>query len=437
MLKKGFTVTTASMMIALSLTACGGGDSSSGSKDNAQTPDPVKPATPVTLVFMQDGATILDEEVEKLVKEPIKAKYPHITVEFKRNTKGNAGLEEMITAGDFPDFVLTTYPRITIHRDMGTAYDLTELVTKNKMDLTKFDPQAIETARMYGSKEKIVAIPYSLNFLATFYNKDIFDTFGVEYPKDGLTWDDAISLGKRLTRMSNNIQYRGLWPTGLLDLSTQLSLAYVNPTTGKANIQTDGWKKVFQLVKDINDIPGNKGGVLDNFLKDQTIAMFPSYDARIAALEALQGTPGQFNWDMTQFPSYKERPNTSLASSGHFLVVSALSKHKEEAFQAIQAITGADNQKLMTSRGRFTALNDQEIKGMYGSAMKSVQGKNVKGVFKSSFAPPFTASSVDALVQPALNAALKKVTDGVTDINTALREAEEAANKEIDAKKVK
>ncbi|TMV47865.1 extracellular solute-binding protein [Paenibacillus mesophilus] len=434
-MKKSIAVSTASIMIALTVSACGG--DFDGNKEGSKTPDPTTPPSPVTLVFLVDGAAITDEEIEKLVKEPIKAKYPHITVEYRGNTRGNTGLGEMIGAGDFPDFVLTTYPRITIHRDLGTTYDLTELVKKYKVDLTKFDPQALETARMYGSKDKVYALPFSLNFLATFYNKDLFDMFGVEYPKEGLTWDDTLSLAKRMTRMSDNVQYRGLFTNGLLDLSTQLSLAYVNPTTGKANVQTEGWKKVFQLVKDINDIPGNMGGTGDHFLKEQSVAMVTGYDARIAALEALHGTPGQFNWDLTQFPSYKERPNTSLASSGHFLIVSALSKHKEEAFQAIQVLTGVENQKLMTSRGRFTALNDPEIKEMYGSGMKSLQGKNVKSVFKSNFASPFTASSVDALVQPSLNAAIKKVNEDIMDINSALREAEDIANKEIDAKKGK
>src|SRR5690606_8011575 len=101
---------------------------------------------------------------------------------------------------------------------------------------------------------------------------------------------------------------------------------------------------VFEVVHAINDIPGNKGANLNNFLKDKILAMVPSYDARIAALELLYGTPEDFNWDITQFPSFPERPNTSLDSTGHFLMVSSLSKHKEEAFQVIDLLTSVENQ---------------------------------------------------------------------------------------------
>jgi multiple sugar transport system substrate-binding protein len=220
---------------------------------------------------------------------------------------------------------------------------------------------------------------------------------------------------------------------GAGDLSTQLSLPYVNASTNKAQITTDGWKKLMQLVKSINDVPGNKGATLDHFLKEQSLAIVASYDARFAALEKLQGTPAQFNWNVTQFPSHADKPNVSLASSGHFLLVSALSKHKDEAFQAIDVLTGDNVQKAITENGRFTSLKNDSIKALYGKNMKSMEGKNIKSVFKSAFAPPFAPTKYDSFAVARINEAVKKVIGGETDINSALRDAEEAANKDIAA----
>lgn len=156
-----------------------------------------------------------------------------------------------------------------------------------------------------------------------------------------------------------------------------------------------------------------------------------SYDARIAALEKLYGTPQNFNWDLTQFPSFKEKPNTTVASSGHFLLLSSLGKHKEEAFNVIELLSSTDIQKLITDYGRYTALADQSIKELYGRNMKSLQGKNTKAVFKSQFAPPVPPHKNADLVFPHINQALTRVINGEIDANTAIREAEEAANKEI------
>lgn len=412
-------------------TACGSGGGGGGA---SPVKPEEKPPEPVQLVMLQDGATITDEEFENFIAGPVHAKYPHITVTMLRNTKGKDGLGSMIASGDFPDFILTVYPSIKVFKELGAAYDLNDLIKKYNMDTGKFDPAAMQTSLVYGESDHLFAIPFSLNFLATFYNKDLFDRFGVGYPKEGMTWDQVIGLSKSFGRVMEGVQYRGLGAIpGAGDLTTQLSLPYVNKTTNKAEITTDGWKRVMQLIQSVNDVPGNKGAVLDHFLKDQTLAMVASYDARFAALEKLHGTPNQFNWDVTQFPSHADRPNTSLASSGHFLLVSSLSKKKEAAFQAIQVVTGEEVQKKTTASGRFTSLKDENIKALYGKNMKSMEGKNIKAVFKSAFAPPFTPTKYDALVTVRVNDAVKKVINGETDVNSALREAEEAANKDIAA----
>jgi multiple sugar transport system substrate-binding protein len=242
MFKKTTRSLVAVTMLCLSLAACGGTaeEGASPAPNNEATPPP-KQAEPVKLVMLQDGATITDDEFKNLIAAPIHTKYPNITVEMRRNTTGDKGVQDLIAGGDFPDFIFTTYPRITLHRDLGTSYDLTELVKTHKMDLGKFDPAAMETSRVYGGgKDKLYAIPFSLNFFALFYNKDLFDTFGVTYPTDGMTWDDVYEMARKFTRVVDGVQYRGVVLPGLLDLSTQLTLPYVSQTTGKANVETDG-----------------------------------------------------------------------------------------------------------------------------------------------------------------------------------------------------
>lgn len=428
MLKK--TIITVSAF-AIMLTACGGND---GGDKAAPTDGKDKELKPVTLRMLQDGATVTDEEFEKMIAAPVRAKYPHIAVEMIKNTKGDNGLSDLIGSGSFPDFTLTTYPRIRVHRNLQVAYDLTDYIASSKMNIGKFDPASIEISKVYGGG-KLYALPFSLNFVATFYNKELFDKFGVEYPKQGMTWEDAIRLANRFSRTAEGVQYKGLMLPGIGDLRTQLSLPYVDANTNKALINSDGMKRMFELIKTVNGIPGNKGATLDDFIKTQTLAMVASYDARIAALENLQGTPSEFNWDITQYPSFPDRPNTSVISSGHFLIVSALSNQKEEAFQVVSLLTSEENQLLITEHGRFTSLNNDSIKNKYGVNSKSLQGKNVKAVFLSKFAFPHVPTEFDSLASPHLNTAVKEVIDGVLDINSSLRKAEDATNRDIEAAK--
>ncbi|MEF3313784.1 hypothetical protein PV433_33410 [Paenibacillus sp. GYB004] len=101
------------------------------------------------------------------------------------------------------------------------------------------------------------------------------------------------------------------------------------------------------------------------------------------------------------------------------------------ALQVMELLVSAEIQKKITDFGRYTALQDQAIKEMYGHTMKSMQGKNTKAVFKSRFADPVPPHPNNDLVFPAIDAALTAVVEGFIDSNTALRQADEAINKAI------
>ncbi|GAA3412402.1 hypothetical protein GCM10020370_64430 [Paenibacillus hodogayensis] len=372
-----------------------------------------------------------------MIAEPVSAKYPHITIELAVNGKGDEGVQQLLASGTFPDLIFGTYPRITNHRELQTVENLNPMIERNKLDLQRFDPGAIATARAYSGSGNLYALPFSLNFTATFYNKEIFDKFGQPYPKEGMTWEDALDVAKNVSRTSDGVQYRGAFIQGIADVSSQLSLPLIDLASGKANIASqEGWKSLFELYKAFNDLPGNKDAhtattLQNGFLKDQNVAMAISYDARFAALEKLYGTPQDFAWDVTQFPSFKGKPNVTVASSGHFLMLSSLGKHKEDAFRVIEMLVSPETQRKITDFGRYTSLQDPAIKEMYGHTMKSMQGKNIKAVFKSRFADPVPPHPNNDLTIPAVNAALTRVVNNEVDINTGLRQAEEAINKAI------
>lgn len=433
---KKHRVVAAIGLAALLLAACGGekGNPGGSGADGGSDPASKETPKPVTLYMLQDRATISDEEFANLIAAPVKAKYPHISVEMVRATGGVQGLSEMISAGTFPDLMFSTYPQIQVHKEMGTAENLSPYITKYKMDLNQFDPAAMQTSRIYGgSSTNVYAVPFSLNFLALFYNVELFDQFGVSYPTEGMTWDQMMELAKKFARSANGVDYRGIMIPGVTDLGTQLTLTRVDAKTNKALPDQEGWRTILKLIQDVNAIPGNKNSTLDHFLKTQSLAMLPSYDARFAALEKLYGTPDDFKWDITQFPSHPGKPNTTLASSGHFLLASTLGKHKEEVFQVIQLLTSEANQNLITEHGRFTGLSNETIKNKYGVNMKSMRGKSIKAVFKSSFAPPYQPTVYDELVHKELSAIAKKMIETGMDVNTALREVTEAGNRAIEA----
>jgi multiple sugar transport system substrate-binding protein len=395
----------------------------------------IENAAPVTLKLLQYSANISDDEFQSLIADPVKAKYPNITMEIVRKT-ADMTLEQIFAAGDAPDMIFTSLiAGMQEFMELKVPYDLSDLAKKYNLDINRFDPPSIAGIRMYSTKNELFAIPMSVNFAATFYNKDIFDQFAAAYPKDGMTWDDAIELGKRVTRTVNGVQYFGLYPDTVVKVGQQLSLTTIDPKTNKAKLLTDEWKRVFDVVKQIYDIPGNniKGNTTKLFENDRIIAMLVNAGARVGELETLESQGQGMNWDLTTVPYFKGTQPKGYEVAPHNLVIAATSKYKDEAFKVITLVTSDERQLAMSKQGRFTSLNDLKAKQEFGADLKTLKGKNLKPLLNYQAASTTPNSTYATLARDQINPAMNKVLDGKADINTALREAEEAADKAIAA----
>ncbi|MGN6552596.1 MAG: extracellular solute-binding protein, partial [Verrucomicrobiota bacterium] len=82
--------------------------------------------------------------------------------------------------------------------DLNLQYDMNSLIKKYNFDLKKIDPSLIKGIQQYASNGELYGLPADRSVVVTLYNKDLFDRFNVAYPKDGMTWDDAIALAKKM-----------------------------------------------------------------------------------------------------------------------------------------------------------------------------------------------------------------------------------------------
>ncbi|MDF2664029.1 MAG: family 1 extracellular solute-binding protein [Paenibacillus sp.] len=250
---------------------------------------------PVTLNAAVD-AVIVDSALEAAIQDGLKKKHPNIKLNIIQSGTGTT-LTDQIASGSAPDIVFTFNGRLATYQDKGILYDMTSLLRTHQFDLNRFDPQMITDAKVSSTNGELYGIPYSRNFHAFYYNKDIFDKFGVPYPQDGLTWDQTLELAKKLTRMEGGTQYRGIDPgAGISWIYQPLGIQADDVTTGKASVNNEQWKKVFELVKAMFTIPGNEsnGTPIDNFLKQKNLAMI-AYTNMFSQLE--EPTKQGFNWD--------------------------------------------------------------------------------------------------------------------------------------------
>lgn len=379
---------------------------------------------PVTLkiLFYQP---LSDEEFHTLLVEPLKKKHPNITLE-----KMSSSVENAVSTGNIPDLLVHWNGGAGLFMQLGILGDITDLVKKHKVDLNRFEPATLDTIKAIAGGAELYGLPYSMQFNALYYNKDLFNKFGVSYPKDGMTWDDAIELGKKLTRKEGDVQYRGLSYEYIHRLAFPLSPDYVDGKTDRANVNNELWKKVFELGNRINSIPGNTPTTShDDFIKKQNVAMYGSINLFYALKDAVKNG---FNLGIAQYPSFKEQPNVFGMVDAHYMFISKQSKHRDAAMQVLTTLT-SDEVQIDSARKfvRSSPLKNPETKKQFGAETDYLKDVSLQSIFKSK---PATAPALSKYNKDAGNIVLKKFEEynrGAKDLNTALREADEEINKKI------
>lgn len=304
------------------------------------------------------------------------------------------------------------------------------------MDLSRFEPETLDAVKEAASKDYLVGLPYTRHFSALYYNKDIFDRFGVDYPADGLTWEEATDLARQVTRFDEGVQYRGLEPNVPERMASQLSLPFVDPETNQSAFTSELWKKVFNQMVEIYSIPGNedfkhKGSALEQFTKDRTLAMLA--ELNIITEESMSSDPDY--WDMASYPVFPEAPNRETGPDLHVLLISSTSKYKDDAFRVISAVVSDEVQVEMARHGKLNVMADSKLKAAFAENLDYMKGKNIQGVFRNMPAEPYPPALHDRDAISIINDELKQVITNGKDVNTALRDADERLNQVISAHK--
>jgi multiple sugar transport system substrate-binding protein len=445
-MKKVLLLAVSAFLVGLMviLAACGSGGNSNatsktegdnstkaagGSADNTST-------EPVTLK-VHPLVALTDEDFQSLMVDPLKKKYPYITLELVRPGKGTQ-IADLVSAGTVPDIIMPPNAWLTRLQDMDLLFDITPLIKQQNIDLNRFDPVVLQALK--SPKGELWGLPFARNFNALYYNKDIFDKFGVKYPVDGLMWDDAISLATKLTRSEGGVDYKGLDPQILDVMSFPFGITYVDVNKNKASIDTKEWRTVLQTAQKLYSIPGNevkegKGApqAASAFLKDQNIAMVATVNI-VTQFE--QPASGQLNWDMVQYPQYKEQPGYSGKVDAHLLLISKTSAHKDAAMKVLETVTSDEVQLFMTRKtARVSPLKKADLQQQFAAEIPVMKGKHIEAIFKGKITTAPVYSPYVGSAQKIVNDEFYgNVLPGKKDINTMIRDATAQINQLLESK---
>jgi multiple sugar transport system substrate-binding protein len=442
MARKWFCVSLSVIVAAALLAGCSGNSPSAGGDSAGGNPsanDDVSNQKVELFVTSYSGMTT--EQFDGTYRKYLAQKFPNYTFNFMQQRGSNVRTADMVAAGTPIDILFEAQSGL-IDGVMapGLGYDISDLAKKNNVDLNRFEPTALNAMKaMTGGQ--LYGLPSSMQVMVTTYNKDVFDKFGAPYPKDGMTWDEALELARKVSRNVNGVQYFGLVAsTGHILKLSPFSLPYVDVKSNKSTYGDEKWKIILNTVfrgeatqdgfvewvrSHNNKVPGR-----DEFIKDQNIGMYVFF------YETIQ-FPGieQLNWDFASVPVYKELPGVGVQNYPNYVLISKTSQNKEAAMKVLAYLTSDEFQMALSRSGIVSSLSSDNIKRALGQDYpKKV---NWGAVYYNKFAEQPPKGRYENIAEKQLSDLIPKFIVGDMDVNTVLRTAQDAADKAIAAEMAK
>ncbi|CAG7596557.1 hypothetical protein PAESOLCIP111_00088 [Paenibacillus solanacearum] len=434
MAKKSSYLLLASMLSTVALSGCGGqGNEGKGTAQDVQD----KKKEPYTMTIFTRGVSA--DEFDDRFRKAIEKKFPHITFKYIMAGTGTQ-ITDLVSQGTIPDIMRIDVPSMnTEYIDVGLAYGLGDLIKKYNYNLKRFNSVFIDEMISAGRTGELYGLPVPPYFpMALYYNKELFDRFGVPYPKDGMTWDEVYEIAKKMTRVDGEV-YRGFSSsTNAMLRDNPFSLPILDPAADKL-ADPGKWTQIFNNYLRFYQIPNN---VME---KTATLEGNAFGKGKVAMMAGQQNIyfiiPPEVNWDMVAYPTITGAPKLMGQRGPAYWSITKQSQHKEEAFEVIMEMLSDEIQMEDSKKGIATTLVNPDIKKMLGKSHPVFSTKNMNAVNfyePTSPTPKRKPELVDIPGRTQEAAILEAFTSVVTnqaDVNSALRMAEEKLKKAIDAEK--
>ena len=366
---------TAAMTVSL-LAGCGGNTApSTGSTpaaDNAASAETTAPAADsaapageaVTLKW-----AIWDKDATpywNALKEAYEAANQNVTIEMTdlgatdymtvlaTELSGSGSEFDVVTIKDIPGYATLV--------SKNTLEPLDSYISAAGVDTSKFP--GIDQVKVNGS---LYELPFRSDFWVIFYNKDIFDAKGVDYPTNDMTFAQYDELAKKLTDTTFGSQVYGThyhtWRSavqlfGVLDGKHTIldgNYDFFKPYYEMVLGQEDA-----QVCRNYADLSA-EGLHYSAAFSSGDVAMLnmgswfiSTMISKVASGEYDPSLCG--NWGIVKYPHADGVQAGSTLGTFTGLAVTSVSKQKDAAFDFVNWVSGAEGAKVMAGTGNFPAL---------------------------------------------------------------------------------
>ena len=315
---------------------------------------------PVTLTMSVWGS-LADQEAYQARLDMAKELFPNITVELLYTPDDyDQRIQTMMAGGDAPD-IIQVAEAVHGFSSRGQLLPLDELIGSAGLDMAaRFGTNHLQ----YQYEGAQYAVPDRGGAMIVYYNTDMFDAAGLEYPTADWTWDDFLAAAQALTVKDGDTvsQYGfaagGWWPwwtsfiyqNGGALLDENGAPVFNSPEVTEALQMYNDLVYTYGVAPSPEDYANLGTNSPDPLFAQGKVAMIMTGFWDIAWRREVP----DLDWDIAPVWQNAERGTVSFGSG---LAVSSASEHPEEAFQIIEFLTGEQAQTEIVARGQDAPAN--------------------------------------------------------------------------------
>lgn len=371
-------VLTAAMLSAL-LAGCGSSTSGSASTDSAAATSEAAEETASTAEASGDGTTlkwaVWDQETTPYwtdLKEAYEASHEGVTVELvdlgSTDYMTVLATELSGSGSDFDIVSIKDVPGYATLVQKGAIAPLDDYITADGIDLTQY-AGVTEQVTVDGS---LYELPFRNDFWVLFYNKDLFDAKGVDYPTNDMTFEEYDALAREMTDTTFGSQTYGAhyhtWRSavqlfGVLD--GEHSILDGNYDFFKPYYEMVLSQEADGVCRKYSDLK-TEGLHYAAAFSDGDIAMMNMGSWFIATMMANLSS-GEYdsglcgNWGIVKYPHAEGvEPGSTLGTITGVAVTTATDQ-PDAAWDFVKWISGEEGAAVVASSGNFPAIMTDEV----------------------------------------------------------------------------
>lgn len=323
-------------------------------------------AMSIPMVSAQDGDIVLtwrtrpdnqaEIDVYTSASEAIDGEWEGVGLEYQAGGSEDASYQDVlvseIEAGIAPDVFWIPGTDIARFASAGLILNLADIAGED-MDYSADNfyagPMGFLTTPI-DDMEALWGLPRDVSAFAIYYNADLFDEAGLDYPETGWTWDDFSEAANEISSLGDEITGFGMdgwWGPYGYWLNAAGS-SFFNEDFTACGLDNDATVEALEFTSELFEsgaaIPWGNGGEAP-FLAGQ-LGMY---------MNGRWATPGMvagadFNWNAASLPIGPSGEATNWLFWGAY-VVNANTEHPEEAWDLVTRLTSAEIQGQISSLG--------------------------------------------------------------------------------------